>query len=77
MANKPSTLTVEEVLLQISLIEKMLADLKAKFLSSLPAKYGSDAWWEKVNKQALEEIRRGEYIEVKNAEELDKYFADL
>lgn len=39
--------------------------------------YGSDAWWEKSDKEAYEAVKRGEYIQFESAEEMNAYFKKI
>lgn len=32
--------------------------------------YGSDAWWEKSDKEALESLEKGEYLEFQSAQDM-------
>lgn len=50
-----------------------LNGLKEKIRTLLPAKYGSDLWWEKENKSALKEIADGKSFSINSKEELKKF----
>jgi hypothetical protein len=53
------SLAAEDFYSEILVLEKALARLKEKFLKAAPAKYGSDAWWEKMDQRAEESILAG------------------
>ncbi|MDP2860611.1 MAG: hypothetical protein Q8N98_02750 [bacterium] len=44
-------------------------------LSGTGAKYGSDAWWERSDKEAIKQIENGEYFEVETKEELKAFLS--
>lgn len=44
-----------------------------KVLSVMPPKYGSDAWWEKSDREALKQLKEGKGKTFNNVEELEKY----
>lgn len=75
MANK-STATIDvrtaEILLrEIEAMRKSLEILRKKIIKILPAKYGSDTWWEKEIEEGLEEVREGKiHGPFKNSHEL-------
>lgn len=71
------TLTADDLLGQVDVLYKALDQLKAKIVNSLPAKYGSDAWWVKSDQQALKEIRAGKGTTVHNKKELNQFFQKL
>ena len=77
MANK-STVTIdaktaETILREIEAMRKSLEALRKKILKLFPAKYGSDAWWEKSEHEADEDIKKGRVFgPFKNADELLK-----
>ena len=66
------TLTANDLLREIFLLEKAVLSLKTKVLKALPVKYGSEAWWEKLDQEGLEQIKRGEVIKFENTKELKK-----
>lgn len=75
MANKSTvtidTRTAEILLKEIEAMRKSIEALRKKILNFLPAKYGSDAWWEKAEHEADEDIRKGRVFgPFKNADEL-------
>lgn len=53
------TKTIQKFMTEISSLEKRLAKLKAEVAKFLPVKYGSDAWWEREEKKADEDIKAG------------------
>ena len=71
--NGQSATISDDLWREIMVLQKAVEKLKEKVLAAMPMKYGSEAWWEKNNKEALEQIERGEFIEVHNNKELKKY----
>lgn len=67
------TITAQDLLSEISLMESSLSVLKKKILSLLPLKYGSDAWWEKMDQEGLEQIKKGQLTKFQTTKELKKY----
>jgi len=67
------TISLEELYKELTVLETILQSLKTRVLSSLPSKYGSDAWWEESDKKGLEQIKRGEVVEFKTTKELKKH----
>ena len=61
--------TAETLYRQVQLMELMLKDLEKKILKLLPAKYGSQLWWEKSTEKALEEIKRGKGVKFTSVKE--------
>lgn len=61
--------TGRELLSEIEKMAKSLAVLRKKILRALPAKYGSEMWWEKSTKKALKEIEEGKGVEFETAGE--------
>jgi len=53
--------TAELLFTEVQRMEKALAQIKGKILQLLPAKYGSDLWWEREIKEGLNEIKMGKY----------------
>lgn len=75
MANR-STVTIEEtaesIFSEVTSMQKRLEVLRKKIVKLLPAKYGSDLWWEKENEEALEEVKQGKYTTYNNVQDLIK-----
>ena len=76
MANR-STITIdsktaENILEEIEVMRKSLETLRRKIMTLLPSKYGSDAWWEKAEREADEDIKAGRYTTYTNVENLIK-----
>lgn len=74
MANR-STLTIntktaEGLLNEIEAMRKSLEALRKKIVDILPAKYGSDIWWDREIKEGLKEVKQGKYTVYKNAKDL-------
>ena len=74
MANKSTvtidTRTVETLLEEIDAMRKSLETLRKKVIKLLPARYGSDLWWEKEINEGLKEVKEGKYTTYKNAKHL-------
>ena len=64
--------TVENILKEIGAVGQSLEVLRKKILKLLPARYGSDAWWEKAEHEADEDIKAGRYTTYTNVENLIK-----
>lgn len=64
------TKTAETLLKEIEAMRKSLEALRKKVINILPAKYGSDAWWEKEIGEGLKEVKHGKYTVYKNAKDL-------
>lgn len=50
--------------------------IKKVLLSAIPLhllKEGSDLWWEKSDKEALEQIKKGKIVKFNSVEELEKH----
>jgi hypothetical protein len=67
------TITTQDLLSEIHVIEKALSDLKRKVFSFVPPKYGSDAWWEKMDNEGLEQIRQGNVVKFDSIKDLQKH----
>ena len=71
LATTIDTKTAESIFSEITSLQKKLELLRKKVVKLLPAKYGSDLWWEKENEEALEEVKKGQvYGPFQNADEL-------
>lgn len=65
--------TAESIFAEIASLQKKVEGLRKKVVKLLPAKYGSDLWWEKEHEEAFEEIKRGDvYGPFENTDELIK-----
>ena len=71
--NGQTTVTAKDLLSEINAFEKALLDLKKRVLSFMPAKYGSDAWWEKMDKEGLEQIKQGNVVKFDTIKDLQKH----
>lgn len=69
--------TIEDVLGEVLFLEKTVSSLKNKILNMMPFKYGSNVWWEQETAKSLEDYKNGNYIEVKNKNELSAFLTDL
>lgn len=68
--------TIEAILDQLDTLTKEVKMIKAKLFQEEPS-YGSDAWWEWSDKQAIEEIKAGKGIKINNKKELAGFFKNL
>lgn len=66
----------DQVLTILNQIQKDLADIKKK-VNDLEPVYGSDAWWEWSDKQAVEDIKAGHYTTIRSKKELSKFLNSL
>lgn len=67
------TITAQSLISEINAIERSLSDLKKKVLSFVPPKYGSDAWWEKMDNEGLKQIKQGNVVKFNDIKELQKH----
>lgn len=67
--------TFEKMLSRLDQLAVQVEAIKKK-LEGAPI-YGSDAWWERSNKKALESIKKGKGTVVNNKKELDVFFQNL
>lgn len=65
--------TVESLYKEIRVMEIALENLRKRVVDLLPAKYGSDLWWEKSDTRAMKKIAKGEGMRFESAEEVIKY----
>lgn len=63
----------ETLLERLSRLEKMVAKLLKK---EEPAE-GTDEWWKLSDKEAMEDIKKGEYYELKNKEDIKNFFKHI
>ncbi len=47
--------------------------VKERILKVFPAKYGSDLWWEKSDREAVKQLKEGKGVTIKNNKELKKF----
>lgn len=65
------TETAESIFSEITALQKKLESLRKKVVKLLPAKYGSNLWWEKAEEEADDDIKHGRvYGPFKNADDL-------
>jgi hypothetical protein len=64
----------QDLLSRISKLESMVAKLFKKLEQP---KYGSDEWWEKSDRESLEEYKNGEYYELKDKEAMKDFFKHI
>lgn len=63
------TKTVEKILSRLDELKRDINELKDKLLKE-EAPYGSNAWWEKEEEKATEDIKKGRYKVFNKAEDL-------
>ncbi|MDO8570216.1 MAG: hypothetical protein Q7R97_01365 [Candidatus Daviesbacteria bacterium] len=68
--------TFEEILTRLDQLTREVHTIKVKLFESEPP-YGSDEWWEWSDKKAMEDIKVGRFVELKNKEELKVYLNSL
>jgi vancomycin resistance protein YoaR len=51
--------------------------MRKKLSRILPAKYGSDLWWEQTVEQSKKDITAGRYTELKTKEDITRFFDAL
>ena len=70
------TKTFEEILSRLDQLTKEVHAIKVKLFEDEPP-YGSREWWEWSDRKALEDIKAGRFVELKNKEELKVYLNSL
>lgn len=65
----------KELLDRLTRLEKMVITLLEKF--EREPTYGSSDWWEWSDKQALKDIKAGDYKAFSSAKEMTKYLKTL
>jgi hypothetical protein len=65
--------TAESLYRQIRVMAMILEDLRKKVAKLLPAKYGSELWWEKSDEEAITSIKAGRGKKFKTYEDAVKY----
>lgn len=65
--------TVISLLDDLEALSQAAKNVREKLLKIFPAKYGSDLWWEKSDKEALESIKQGRGKKFETYEEAVKY----
>lgn len=68
--------TLEQVVSQLDKLTKEVAAIKKQILDQEPIN-GSDAWWEKEIKEGEEDIKKGNYYELRDENELDDFFKNI
>ena len=71
------TETAESIFAEITSLQKKLEALKKKVVKLLPAKYGSDLWWEKEHEEASKEMKSGKVRKLTSINDLDKPLEEL
>ncbi len=65
----------KEILNRLSRLERLVVKvLKSNYVE--PA-YGSSEWWEWSNKKAMDDIKRGDYYELRDEKELKDFFDNI
>ncbi len=68
--------TIDEIFSRLDELTKTVKKISARLLNEEPP-YGSDAWWEWSNKEAIEEIKAGKGTKIHNKKELNAFFKNL
>ena len=68
--------TFEAILSRLDKLTHDVETIKHRLFEKEPH-YGSDEWWEWSDKKALESIRKGKSITIRNKKELDVFFKSL
>lgn len=77
MATTVDAETAESIFSEIRALQRKLEILRKKVIKLLPAKYGSDLWWEKEHEEAFEDIKTGRVRKLTSVSELDKPLKEL
>lgn len=64
----------EDIINRLHRLEEMMNDLMEVFKQP---RYGSDEWWDKVNRDGFEDIKKGRYKSFKSMKEMVKYLKTL
>lgn len=67
---------IDEILSRLATLTKEVRAINTKLSKGEPH-YGSDAWWEWSNNEALKEIKAGKYTKVSNKKELTAFLDSL
>lgn len=70
------TKTFEEILSRLDQLTKEVHVIRVKLFESEPP-YGSNEWWEWSDRKAMEDIKAGRFVELKNKGELKTYLDSL
>ncbi|MBI5465016.1 hypothetical protein HY946_00200 [Candidatus Gottesmanbacteria bacterium] len=65
--------TLVSLLNELAVLSEAAKNVREKLLKIIPVQYGSDLWWEKSDKEAMEEIKAGRGISFNNIKELKQY----
>ena len=79
MATRSTTIeeTAESIFSEVIRMQKRLELLRKKVVKLLPAKYGSELWWEKEHEEAFKDIKAGRVRELTSVNDLDKPLKEL
>jgi len=61
---------------ELEVLSNAAKRVREKLLEIVPVKYGSDLWWEKSDKEAIESIKQGRGKKFETYEEAAKYLKD-
>ena len=75
--SKEKNLTAEDLYSELIIMREQINKLIDKVLAVLPPKYGSDAWWEKSDREAVKQLKAGKGTTIHNKNELDAFFRKL
>jgi hypothetical protein len=75
------TITIDQAQAELLVTELAhLEKIRKLLLKVIPESYlkkGSDLWWAKSDLEALEDVKKGNYKQIKSHEELDKFLNTL
>lgn len=59
---------------ELAILSQAAKNVREKLLKITPVKYGSSLWWEKADKEAMEQIKAGRGTLISNKKELNSFF---
>jgi len=68
--------TMQKIIKRLDQLSRDMRQIKQKLLSGEPEE-GSDEWWELSDKEAMEDIQKGDYYELKDKKELNDFFKNI
>ncbi len=76
MANRTQSIdesTIISLINELAVLSQAAKNVREKLLKIVPVKYGSDLWWDKSDKEAMDQIKNGKGISFNNIKDLQKY----
>ena len=65
--------TLISLINELAVLSQAAKNVREKLLKIVPVKYGSDLWWDKSDKEAMDQIKNGKGISFNNINELKQY----